>query len=412
MEKENEIDIIRLGVERQIQLLGIPTEEIKGYHGFNTSLSNRMGKKIKLLIEKYGKDLKYTKTVIPLVLGFERQKQLLGAEEANVMSDLGGILSYDFQKYLKEQMGLKNYNFVLNMGYHIELERQRQLLGVHDSDSDSEEIAPELHMAMNFNRFALNLDLDFVFEKVDDEDNLELKATGTMSTKDKVYVSLYLDNCSWRMVLYEADFRDADKQRTAIPLKAKSGEKTVRDKDDNLLTYSYSGPEDMVAFLPEFKIDLCDISKKDSAFMMPITYTYDYTPSGPDLKTSYKEDMLAIGNHMFIDKNKLEESGNEVMDIATEIIDNVSQSQVTDPTGNPKLDKMQNEYNFKLKQDSYKKKLSNTGMNKKSVFLFNANNGSTVFIDQTNDTRHTIDENTKLVKGLIHLRVVHDPVTN
>ena len=113
-----------------------------------------------------------------------------------------------------------------------------------------------------------------------------------------------------------------------------------------------------------------------------------------------------------MDIKKLEESGNEVMDIATEIIDNVSQSQVTDPTGNPKLDKMQNEYNFKLKQDSYKKKLSNMGMNKKSVFLFNANNGSTVFIDQTNDTKHTIDENTKLVKGLIHLRVVHDPVTN
>ena len=144
--------------------------------------------------------------------------------------------------------------------------------------------------------------------------------------------------------------------------------------------------------------------------MMPITYTYDFTPSGQDLKTSYKEDMLAIGNHMFMDINKLEESGNELMDIATEVIDNVSQSQVTNPTGNPKLDKMQNEYNFKLKQDSYKKKVSNMGMNKKSVFLFNANNGSTVFIDQQNDTKHTIDENTKLVKGLIHLRVVHDPV--
>ena len=120
--------------------------------------------------------------------------------------------------------------------------------------------------------------------------------------------------------------------------------------------------------------------------------------------------MLAIGNHMFIDINKVEESGNEVMDIATEIIDNVSQSQVTDPTGNPKLDKMQNEYNLKLKQDSYKKKLSNMGMNKKSVFLFNANNGSTVFIDQTNDTKHKIDEYTMLVKGLIHLRIVHDPI--
>ena len=52
------------------------------------------------------------------------------------------------------------------------------------------------------------------------------------------------------------------------------------------------------------------------------------------------------------------------------------------------------------------------GLTKKSVFLFNANNGSTVFIDQINDTKHDIDEYSGLKKGIIHLRVVHDPVEN
>jgi hypothetical protein len=100
------------------------------------------------------------------------------------------------------------------------------------------------------------------------------------------------------------------------------------------------------------------------------------------------------------------------MDLAADIVSTLSKSNITNPTGNPKLDKMQREYNIKLIQDAHKEDLSQLGLNKKSVFLFNANNGSTVFIDQTNDTKHDIDENTKLVKGQIHMRVVHDPVTN
>jgi hypothetical protein len=415
--KEEEILQMILSVYGQAALLGTDVVEkdpdILDINSMLLEVEKRIDKKNSILIKKYGKDLKRQIIVNQTVLGRERQKELLGTTTDNNLLDkiITSSNSTDsvYQKYFEEQIGLKNYNFALNIGAHMGRERQMLILGARKEDDDFFWKNVVLK-SIDYNRFALTLDLDFVFERADDEDNLELKATGTISTNDKVYVRLYPDSCSWRMALFGTDFRDADKQRTAIPLKAKSGEKTVRDKDDNLVTYAYSGPEDMVAFLPEFKIDLCDISKKDSAFMMPITYTYDFTPSGQDLKTSYKEDMLAIGNHMFMDINKLEESGNEVIDIATEIMDNVSQSQVTDPTGNPKLDKMQNEYNFKLKQDSYKKKVSNMGMNRKSVFLFNANNGSTVFIDQTNDTKHTIDENTKLVKGQIHLRVVHDPV--
>ncbi len=416
-EKEEEIIRTVLGVYEQDALLGIEIDEndpeIWTSNVAIASILNRMDEKNSILLKKYGKNLKRNQLVTQVVLMRERQKQLLGFEGKDLIEEVLRLTSKSDSSYLayfKEQMGFKNYNFVLYTALHLGRERQKQLLGSVANDDDDFYWNKIVLKSIDINRFALTLDLDFVFEILDDEDNLELKATGIISTNDKVYVRLYPDSCSWRMALFGTDFRDADKQRTAIPLKAKSGEKTVRDKDDNLVKYSYSGPEDMVAFLPEFKIDLCDISKKDSAFMMPITYTYDFTPSGLDLKTSYKEDMLAIGNHMFMDINKLEKSGNEVIDIATEIMDNVSQSQVTDPTGNPKLDKMQNEYNFKLKQDSYKKKVSNMGMNRKSVFLFNANNGSTVFIDQTNDTKHTIDENTKLVKGQIHLRVVHDPV--
>jgi len=268
----------------------------------------------------------------------------------------------------------------------------------------------EFNMAMDFNRFALTLDLDFVFQKLDFDKKLELKATGSISTKDKVFVRLYEDSCSWHMILYDADYNNASEQLKGIPLRANSGEKTVRDKEDNLVTFPYTGLKESVAYLPEFKIDLCDVSKKDSAFMMPINLPYGYTPKlGNDLNKSYKEEMIPMANHMFVDVNKMEANESEGMDLAADIVATLSESNITDPTGNPKLDKMQREYNIKVKQDTHKQDLSQLAMTKKSVFLFNANNGSTVFIDQINDTKHDIDEYTKLVKGQIHLRIVHDP---
>jgi hypothetical protein len=408
MDREAEIIRIRLGVARAMQLMGVE-QGIEIQDIADLTALNRMGKKIKLLYEKYGKDLKYAKTVLPIVLGFERQKQLLGIEDgSSILSELVGVFNDVYPKYFKEQMGLKNYNFVLNIAYHLGVERQRQLLGMSDNESTDSPI--EFDMAMDFNRFALTLDLDFIFETVDDEDELELKATGVIFTKDKAYVRLYLDGCSWRMVLFEADYNNASQQHVAIPLKVNTGVKTIRDKEDNLITFPYTGPEDMVAFLPEFKIDLCDVTKRDSAFMMAISLPYGSSPQLTDPNKSYKFEMVPFANHMFVDLKKMEDNASEVMDLAADIIVTASESRVTHPTGNPKLDKMQNEYNIKIAQDAHKKDFSQLSLNKKSVFLFNANNGSTVFIDQTNDTRHTIDENTKLVKGLIHLRVFHEPI--
>ena len=403
--KEEEITRLRLGVESIKQLLGMGEDNTMGNVG---AMMGRMGKKIKLLEDRYGDKPEYSKTVIPIILGVERQKQLLGvADEAETSSALGKLLGFDYVKYLKEQMGLKNYNFVANIAQHLGFERQKQLLGVVEEESN---VMDPVYMAMKFNRFALTLDLDFIYEQVDHDEKLELRATGSISTKEKVYVSLYPEKCSWRMILYDADWNKAIEQLAGIPLQVKSGEKTVRDEDDNLVTFSHTGTKEMVEYLPEFKINLCDISKRDSAFMMPINLPYGTTPQvNKDFNKSYKDEMVGMASHMFTDVNKMEDNESEGMDLAADIIATLSESNVTEPTGNPKLDKMQREYNIKVKQDDHKKDLSQIALTKKSVFLFNANNGSTVFIDQTNDTKHKIDDNHELTKGIVHLRVVHDP---
>ena len=417
--KEQEIMRTVLGVYRQVDLLGVEVDETDpGIWACNdaiASIFNRMDQKNAILLKKYGKDLKRSQLIAQTVLGNERQEQLLGYEREELEGGILGLMNKSdaaYLSYFNEQLGLKNYNFVFNFAGHLGRERQRQLLGITESgDAESEYYWNNVvEKAIDFNRFALQLDLDFVFEKVDDEDKLELRATGSINSEEKVYVSLYRDGCSWRMLLAEADYNNASEQLAGIPLKAKTGVKTIRDKDDNLISFPYSGPEDMMAFFPEFKINLCDVSQSDSAFMMPINFPYGYIPQVTrDLNKSYKDEMLPIANHIFLDLEEMEENTIAGMDLAADVIATLSESNVTNPTGKAKLDKMQMEYNIKLKQDAYKKDISQLGMNKKSVFLFNANNGYDVFIDQTNDTKHQIDDYTKLVKGQIHLKVVHDP---
>jgi hypothetical protein len=51
-------------------------------------------------------------------------------------------------------------------------------------------------------------------------------------------------------------------------------------------------------------------------------------------------------------------------------------------------------------------------MNKESVLLFDAQNGQTILVDMERDTKHEIDENTELEKGIIHLKIIHDPVSS
>jgi hypothetical protein len=57
-----------------------------------------------------------------------------------------------------------------------------------------------------------------------------------------------------------------------------------------------------------------------------------------------------------------------------------------------------------------KKNIQKLTTDKKSVFLFSSNNRSTVLVDKFNDTKRKLDDDFNLKRGLIHLRVIHDPV--
>jgi len=415
--KEVEIIQLVLDVYRQLALLGIDAEAFdlenntSMYADFLNPLAQRIDQKNEILLKKYGKDVKRKQIILQMFFAQERQKALLGIEDGkSIASATSEIFSEkEYLAYFNEQAGAKNYNFVLNFAFHIGLERQKDLLGIN-SESSSKGLGKIFDLAWDYNRFNLSIDLDFIFEqKYDDE--LEFKATGNFSSKDKVYVSLFSgEECTWQMRMHKTDYNQADESNTSIPLTINSGTKTIRNEKDKLVSFSHSGIKDVLIGFPDFRINLCNIQKRDTAVMMPMNYPLDKIITFPKTNKIYKEEILPLANHIFIDVAKAEENHTQAMELAADTFSKLSNPVTSNPSGYPKLDDIKQKHELKVYQDKQKEKISKIGMNKESIFLFNANNGSTVFLDQTNDTKHTIDEYTKLVKGQIHLRVVHEPI--
>ncbi|NER11022.1 hypothetical protein SAMN06265375_1047 [Muriicola jejuensis] len=406
--KEREILSFVLGAERQMSLLGVETENesVLGTKLFE-DLSLRIDKKIKLLIATYGKKIEYIQTVNRMYLTHERQKALLGIEDNS--SDLSSqIISLDklYRDYFKEQKGLRNHDFVLNIQSHLSLERQKAILGIESPPGQNGlgEIFDEVE---NYNRFALTLDLDFDYLQTDDEEELELRATGVMATEKKTYTRLIPNECSYRMVKYDVDFMNTDHIVVAIPIKVISGTKTIRNDDDEEVTFAYSGPERYLLNFPEFKLDFCKGQATDSIVFMPLFGDSDYQIA-KDLHKVYKGEMLPLANYMFIRPDKMEDNLDKGMDLAAMIMTTLGGYQSV-KIGSTR-EKLKNQYEAKKKQDSYRKDINELTSPGKTVFIFDAQVGKQVIANLYKDVKYRIDENTELVKGLIQIKVEHVPM--
>ncbi len=407
--QENEIFVMVFSVLHQAAILGGEDFGAKN----NTdhivdSLLKRMKKKTKLLWERYGKDIKRFEIVMRAVLSFERQKVLLGGDEEPEVIPISSMvdnMDSIYLAYFKEQVELKNHNYVLNFSKHLQFERMKALLG-----SSQKEIGEVFEMALKYNRFGLTLDLDFIYEQRDDNNELELKATGKIATTTKTFVMLKPEGCSYKAVLREADYSNITEDKSAIPMTVESGEKTLKNEEDKLVTYTYSGPPELKMQFPEFKINFCESKFSDTVFFMPLNYALGYQIPKSNLNKSYKDEMLPLANHMLIDMNSMEGKTAQGMELAAEIMAGLEEPDDSPSTGYPNLDKLKVKYNLKIRQDNYKKKLSEMAMNEKSVLLFHANDKSAILADKFKDTKYTIDENRKLIKGLIHFKLEHFPV--
>ncbi len=396
-----------LGVERQKELLGVAGE---GIFDVIDTLFIRGVQKNKILYEKYGNDMRCMNIIAEVLLGSDRQIQLLGGSERSNDSFLGiQTVAKSFKlynKYLDEQIEAKNHDFVLNIASHLGNERMKQLL------ADSSDLNELLEKFLNYNRFALTIDLDFIIEQRNNKDELQFKATGAMSTKEKVYGMLVSDSCIYRMIQYNTDLNNAQLNDVSIPLIVKSGIKTIRNEDNKLEDFSYTGPESFQLLFPDVKIEFCSSNNPDSAFFATLmgdeVAANMYMGNLNNNIKNYKTDFLGFANLALLNtdvgKNKTT-MGN----LSAEMMTTISSFQ-NQNSGGSKIDKLKMQYEGKRQMDSYKKNMQSQMNDKKSILLFYANNRSTVLVDKYEDTKRKLYDDFNLTRGLIHLRVIHDPV--
>lgn len=310
-----------------------------------------------------------------------------------------------FDEYLQHQMDLKNYNTVFNLAFIIGMERQKQLLGAGEENGLS-----FLDKFWAFNRFKMSMDMDFDLVFKDSENKPVLKANGATGTMQNVYVSLGLIDCKFQLFLTNTNYENGEESEFRIPLSAKGGTKSIKDEKDRWVTYSYSGPKEMLAIFPATRISFCNNSQPDSMYVQTIRYkTDDLSVYAKSVQNAYTIDFLAYANNLFATPSQLLEATDEMKNFGMEMMQVYSSSQIDQPTGNPVLDKMQNNYNLVVKQQQLQSKLSEAAMMPKTLILFDAKNNDNTLIDAETDTAHK-DQQMELTKGIIKVKVVHNPL--
>lgn len=407
-----EASIIRqaLSAMRAHALLGGEESDDLVYEKFAPlfeSFNQRMQQKDQLLMTRYGDELKYLPVIVPVVLGHERQRQLLGAGEASSIGDIMGKTYSAYRKYYDEQKAAKNYDFILNVPFHAGMSRQIALLG-------SEEVAGNLFQnyfqdLLSYNRFALTMEMDFIWQKEADGE-LQLRATGTMATPAKVYTMLIPDSCAYRLMAYTTDLANKKFEDITLPLKVKSGVKTMRDENGKLKDYPYQGPPEYAFRFPDCKINFCD-NGQDTLLLALIGGNEEVAARAPgdiqNIGKAYTIDMLLYAGQVLIneDANEMiegtQDAGNKILATVTGFMQQGSPGTT--------LEKLKMQYEGYMDMDNLRKSFEGSFASQTAKILFNANNRSTVLTDTYVDTKRKMYDDVEVKRGLFHLRLVHEP---
>lgn len=377
-----------------------------------SQLLGRMLNKDKLLMERNGKNLEYLTVIAQVVLGHERQLQLLGlGEDGSFSSGAMDLLSGQFEiynQYYKEQVGLRNHDFVLNLSFHLGMERQLQLLG-----NEGLGLSTLLEDYTSYNRFALTLEVDFSWEKKTSSGELDMKATGNMASGGKTYTMLMPDSCGFRMIPYQTiDLTKMVYTDVTISLQVKGGVKTIRDDQGKLKTIAYSGPASFNMNLPKSRIDFCNNRVPDTLFVSGFSGNEEVAALAAGgleaIRTKYTVDMAAYANLVFYTESDTDPA-DEAMKVANDMMRSIGGAMQQSAPGDL-MGKMKMQYEGFMHSEDQQKALQATISTQKATLLFNANNRSTVLADQYIDTKRKLDDDAELTRGMTHLRIVHEPL--
>jgi hypothetical protein len=407
-----------LGIERYYQLMGLDgdtevgtmwTGELANAWKF---ASDRIERKIEILRQRYEDDIYRYAAVVSTILGWERQKQLLGFANGDEFTTTEFIIFKNgrCERFIDDRIAANDYDVIFNYAVVLGFARQKALLGYINDDDDEYQVIMEKIDKQN--HFALTINIDFDLEYRDEEDTLHIKPNASISTPNKVYVSLGRNkDCKWQLFLFEPDFNTAVFSRNQemlfkIPLKVNSGIKLQR-KNGELVSYPYTGPADLAMDFPSMRISFCANSGPDSAIIENIRYEQENLSGDP--ANSYTVDLLGYLDKALISVTDTKNNSSEVMDIIGDMGSLSSQATVDHPTGYAKLDKMQVGFKMNGMQHDLLKRVKETTRANNTVLLFDAQNGSQFLINGQLNTAHE-EYKIKVKSCIIKLKVVQEPL--
>ncbi|HLO80274.1 MAG TPA: hypothetical protein VK166_04930, partial [Chitinophagaceae bacterium] len=395
---------------REYQLLGGAEKDELGFNekgmGMVLGLLDRMGKKNDILIQRVGKDLHYALTIAPYILGHERQLQLLGAGEYGGGRGMEFVVEMmeTYMKYYDEQVAAKNHDFVLDLSFHLGVERQKQLLGAVTNDAWN---IFEAHL--NYNRFSLMMDMDFIVEEGNPAD-FDTRYTGNMAMKEKRYVMLVRDSCRYRMYSYTQDIENTKNKDILLEFVVNGGQKTYTE-DGKKKTVGYSGPPSWFLRFPDTRIHFCADGIPDTLHLTNFFPDQDHPESLPyETKVEqYKISFVNMANVTIIGYEKDEANGDKLMDKGTNTLDAVTRAfSKQDPGNTLGRMKMQHESWIDITNNSVE--MIRTLNTDKADILFQAANRSSVITEKYNDTKRSTDV-WNIKRGMMHFRIAHEPIS-
>jgi hypothetical protein len=410
---EYEVSIMSriLAIERYYQLMGLVGDDEIGTV-FTGELGkawefakDRIERKIEILKQRYENDIYRYTAVVRTVLGWERQRQLLGMASDDASYELKIFSSGVFEKFITDRIAANDYDVVFNYATILGYARQKQLLGYVDDDQDVYD--PLIQAVVNHNRFALTMDIDFELHMPDEDP--AIIATGTMTTKDKIYLKLGRTNdCKWQFYKYDADYTLMTQEYIYyIPLIVTGGVRKNK-RGQGFVSFSYNGPTDVLMPFPSFRISFCKTTQPDSAYMEILRYEGENLPPC-DPREEYCLDMMGYANKLFVSSLSTYDNRSEITDVIDEMATLASSQVAVEPTGYAKLDKMQAHFKANNKQQGFHKRTKELSKMEKTVILFDTQNGSPLLINATHNAPNS-DLGQAIKRGIIKLIVVNEPL--
>ena len=326
-----------------------------------------------------------------------------------------------FKDYMEDQKGRENYDVVLDYALYRSHELNKKLF--QPSHDVERKVAEWVTQSDKFNRFTLNLTIDFElnYVNVNDNDDVVMTADGFLKS-DPVVVSLGQRKCKWQFVKTDVDHTDmnATDEEFHIPMKVMQGKKDY--KKDDAGTYYYSKPEYMQMVFPSFRISFCKDGSggeiQDSVYLKPLRYgdadleAYKHVNNG----RAYTTDMYDYVNKALIGIKKTQINAEKVVEVAGKMIDmsGIPDMPSSSSTGDPRLDKMKMEYTGNEQKEDLQDELIDPTHTANTGIPFNAANGTHVLAVLTHDTVEAGDMDKeagiKFIRGKVILRVNHTPL--